>query len=138
MKNYYPIGVFIVLIGIISCTPKEDEVEKLKQEVIAIHDEVMPKMGELRSNQKLLLAKEDEFRDTEADSTERQAYKQAALACDEAYEGMFVWMRQFDSKLEGMDEEASLIYLQDQLVKVTQVNRDIKEALQEAEKLLKK
>jgi hypothetical protein len=49
---------------------------------------------------------------------------------------MFVWMRQFDSKLEGLNEEESLAYLQDQLIKVTQVNRDIKQALEEAEKLL--
>lgn len=132
MKIQYWVGVFIVWIGIESCAVKEDEVAALKTEVIAIHDEVMPKMGELRSNQKLLTEKGEELGDT----TEAQRYRSAALACDEAYEGMFVWMRQFDSKLEGLNEEESLAYLQDQLIKVTQVNRDIKQALEEAEKLL--
>ncbi len=132
MKIQYWLGVFIVWIGIESCAVKEDEVAALKTEVIAIHDEVMPKMGELRSNQKLLTEKGEELGDT----TEAQRYRAAALACDEAYEGMFVWMRQFDSKLEGLNEEESLAYLQDQLIKVTQVNRDIKQALEEAEKLL--
>ena len=132
MKIQYWLGVFIVWIGIESCAVKEDEVAVLKTEVIAIHDEVMPKMGELRSNQKSLTEKGEELGDT----TEAQRYRVAALACDEAYEGMFVWMRQFDSKLEGLNEEESLAYLQDQLIKVTQVNRDIKQALEEAEKLL--
>jgi hypothetical protein len=132
MKIQYWLGVFIVWIGIESCAVKEDEVAVLKTEVIAIHDEVMPKMGELRSNQKLLTEKGEELGDT----TEAQRYRSAAMACDEAYEGMFVWMRQFDSKLEGLNEEESLAYLQDQLIKVTQVNRDIKQALEEAEKLL--
>lgn len=132
MKIQYWLGVFIVWIGIQSCAVKEDEVSALKTEVIVIHDEVMPKMGELKSNQKLLMEKGEKLGDT----TEAQRYRGAALACDEAYEGMFVWMRQFDSKLEGLNEEESIAYLQDQLIKVTQVNRDIKQALEEAEKLL--
>ncbi|HSI74576.1 MAG TPA: hypothetical protein VK957_01720 [Lunatimonas sp.] len=138
MKIHYWAGLFIVWMGIEACTTKEDEVAKLKTEVIAVHDEVMPKMGELRSNQKLLEAREEELRETSADSSEIQMYRQAALACDEAYEGMFVWMRQFDSKLDGMNEEESLSYLQDQWVKVNRVNRDIKQALEEAEKLLER
>lgn len=138
MKIHYWLSVFIVWIGIESCGVKEDEVSVLKTEVIAVHDEVMPKMGELRSNQKLLSAKAQELKETSADSTEIQLYRQAALACDEAYEGMFVWMRQFDSKLEGMNEEESLSYFQDQMIKVTKVNRDVKQALKEAEKLLER
>lgn len=136
MKIYYWIGVFIVFIGVFSCTAGEDEVSKLKSEVIAVHDEVMPKMGELRSYQKSLSTKAEELRSTASDTTSMQDLKQAANACEVAYEGMFVWMRQFDPKLEGLEEEESLTYLQDQLVQVTQVNRDIKKALDDAERLL--
>lgn len=137
MKIHYWIGLFIVWMGLEACTVQKDEVAKLKAEVIAVHDEVMPKMGDLRSNQKLLKAKKDELKETSANSTKIDLYRQAALACDEAYEGMFVWMRQFDSKLEGMNEEEALFYLQDQMIKVTRVNSDIKRALLDAEKLLK-
>lgn len=137
MKIHYWIGLFIVWMCLEACTVQEDEVAKLKAEVIAVHDEVMPKMGDLRSNQKLLTAKKDELKETSTNSTKIDLYRQAALACDEAYEGMFVWMRQFDSKLEGMNEEEALFYLQDQMIKVTRVNSDIKRALEGAEKLLK-
>lgn len=137
MKIHYWIGLFIVWMGLEACTGQKDEVAKLKTEVIAVHDEVMPKMGDLKSNQKLLTAKGDELREASADSTEIELYRQVALACDEAYEGMFVWMRQFDSKLEGMNEEEALFYLQDQMIKVTRVNSDIKRALEDADKLLK-
>ena len=138
MKIYYWIYVFIVFIGVFSCTAREDEVSKFIDEVIAVHDEVMPKMGELRSYQKSLSAKAEELRSTASDTTSLRDLKQAANACEVAYEGMFVWMRQFDSKLEGLEEEESLTYLRDQLVKVTQVNRDIKKALDDAERLLEK
>ena len=138
MKFYRCIALIIVSMGIFSCTVKEDEVAKLKSEVISIHDEVMPKMGELKSYQKSLIAMEEELQKTPADSSEIQLIKQAAIACGNAYEGMFVWMRQFDSKLEGMDEGESLTYLQGQLIKVTQVNQDIKQALYDAEKIMKK
>lgn len=138
MKLYRCIALIIVSIGIFSCTVKEDEVAQLKSEVIAIHDEVMPKMGELKSYQKSLIAMEEELLKTPADSSEIQLIKQAAIACGNAYEGMFIWMRQFDSKLEGMDEEESLTYLQGQLIKVTQVNQDIKQALDDAEKITEK
>jgi hypothetical protein len=138
MRFYYCIVLFIAVLGITSCAKREDEVYKLKNEVIGVHDEVMPKMGELRSYQKALLAKQEELQNENTDSVKVQAFGKAAIACDNAYQGMFVWMRQFDAKLEGMNEEESLAYLQDQLVKVTIVNKDIKVALNNAEELLLK
>lgn len=138
MKFYYWLALFIVSTGIISCAAKDDDVTKLKGEVIAVHDEVMPKMGELMSYQKILTDMQEELKKSPEDSTKIHLFKQAAIACGNAYEGMFIWMRQFDSKLEGMDKKQSLSYLQEQQVKVTQVNRDIKEALHNAEKLIDK
>ncbi len=138
MRFYYCTVLFIAVLGITSCTKREDEVYKLKNEVIAVHDEAMPKMGELRSYQKALIAKQEELQNENADSVKVQTFGKASIACDNAYQGMFVWMRQFDAKLEGMNEEESLAYLQDQLVKVTIVNKDIKVALNNAEELLLK
>jgi hypothetical protein len=127
---------FVLGVAFISCGDgkKEndrDEVAEKKEEVIAIHDEVMPKMGQLKSYQNQL--------GTKADGLEAQAaepLRQAARKCDEAYEGMFVWMRQFDAALAGMSEEEALAYLEEQREKVMVVNEDIKNALREAEMLL--
>ncbi len=110
---------------------EKNEVEEKKVEVIAIHDEVMPKMGQLKSYQNQLSAKAGEL---EAQAAE--TYRQAARKCDEAYEGMFVWMRQFDASLEGMSDEEAMAYLEEEREKVVVVNEDIKNALREAEMLL--
>ncbi|WP_232835025.1 hypothetical protein [Pleomorphovibrio marinus] len=138
MKTELCLLIFIIGMFVWSCGPGErrgseekDEVEELKTEVIAIHDEVMPKMGQLRDYQKQLSAKAEELEAQAAES-----YLQAAIACEKAYEGMFEWMRQFDSTLEGMSEEEAMGYLEEQREKVVIVNEDIKEALKEAEVLL--
>jgi hypothetical protein len=136
MKIHYFIAVFIATFAIFSCAAEKDKVASLKKEVIAVHDEVMPRMGELRNYQKLLKEAEQKLVETPVDSIQADEFRQASIACEEAYEGMFVWMRQFDAKLEGMDEEASLGYLEDQLLKVTEVNYAIKKAISEAERLL--
>ncbi len=45
------LGIFITA----SCSnKKKDSVASLKEEVMALHDEVMPKMGELHKTQKRL------------------------------------------------------------------------------------
>lgn len=136
MKIYYCIAIFIATFSIFSCAAEKENVASLKEEVIAVHDEVMPRMGELRNYQKLLNEAEQKLLETPVDSIQANEFRQASIACEEAYEGMFVWMRQFDAKLEGMDEEASMGYLEDQLLEVTEVNYAIKKAISEAERLL--
>ena len=50
-----PIVLLILLcVSIYSCGPKISENELLKEKVIQVHDEVMPKIGTLKSNQKVL------------------------------------------------------------------------------------
>jgi hypothetical protein len=120
-----------------SCgSSEESEVERMKREVIAVHDEVMPLMGELRSFQRSLEEKADELESQGVDSTFVADYRTAASACSAAYDGMFVWMRQFDMRMEEMNEDQSLAYLEDQAIKVAKVNEDIKVALSKAESLL--
>ena len=51
---------------------------------------------------------------------------------------MFVWMRQFDPKVEEMEEREAIRYLEEQEQKVALVNSDIKKALDQAERLLGK
>ncbi len=128
---FFMIGLILLSCGDGNKGNEQDVVEEKKAEVIAIHDEVMPKMGQLKSYQNQLSA---EAEGMEAQAAE--AFIQAARKCEEAYEGMFVWMRQFDASLEGMSEEESVAYLEEQREKVVVVNEDIKKALSEAELLL--
>jgi len=92
-------------------------------------------MGTLRSHQKRLTeeAAELESRDALLYQEEIAKRQQIARELDEAYEGMFVWMRQFRPQLEDMEEEEGRAYLLEQKDKVIKVNEDIKSALSRAE-----
>jgi hypothetical protein len=50
---------------------------------------------------------------------------------------MFVWMRQYSIEDEGKSPEEIKVYLEEQMVKVNEVNADIKAALEKAEQVLK-
>jgi len=132
MNLYFKHLIFSSLLIIFSsCNPSQkDSNELLKEEVIAIHDEVMPKMGELKSLHKELLSKIDILKsDSVTNAKEIQALSVLASDLDASFEGMFIWMRQFKSAYEGMTEEEITQYLLDQKEKVQNVNVAIKENL---------
>ncbi|MDX5339822.1 MAG: hypothetical protein LPK25_12385 [Cyclobacteriaceae bacterium] len=118
---------------------QENENKKFREEIIAVHDEVMPKMGQLKSLEKSAIQQADELANgSEPDSARIQALNQLATELDQAYEGMFVWMRQYEVE-DGEKTPAEVkLYLEDQMKKVTQVNEDIKSVLAKADSLLKK
>ncbi len=66
-------------------TTAEQAEEQLYDEVITLHDEVMPKMGELMKL-KNLLEEAEVPEEMQADAT------QAAQSLENAHEGMMVWM----------------------------------------------
>ncbi len=110
----------------------------MREQIIGVHDEVMPKMGELMSLQKKALAQADSLyaQDSTA-TTQIESMRALAGQLDQAYEGMFVWMRQYSQEEEGKTPEEIKTYLDDQLLKVNQVNTDIKAALDQAAAQLK-
>jgi hypothetical protein len=128
--------VLLVMVG--SCTQERvDQNQLLKQEVIDIHDEVMPKMGELRSLKKSLLEQADALETENIGSNQEviNRMRQYAVDLENAFDGMFVWMRQFNSNFEGSEEEIH-DYLIEQKILVEKVNRDIKTSIENARKEL--
>jgi hypothetical protein len=126
-----PIILLAASLFIFSCSSSSNDsvdIPSLKAEVIAIHDEVMPKMGELRKvSKELRLA-------AEADSTKAD-WVETADQIAAANESMMVWMRGFEPNYEGTDEEI-VNYLQDQKVKVEKVRDDMNGSLAAGKALL--
>lgn len=140
MKNIFKISASILLLTLFINGCKQDQVDEnqmLKQEVIDIHDEVMPRMGELRSLKKSLLEKVEvlEAASADANATDIERLRGYADDLEDAFEGMFVWMRQFQSNFEGTEEEVHQ-YLLEQKILVEKVNRDIKSSIENAKKEL--
>ncbi|MBS4070392.1 hypothetical protein ACFPIK_10645 [Algoriphagus aquatilis] len=131
--------IFTLLIFVQACGNKQVEENKTQREqVIAVHDEVMPKMGQLKSLEKAALQKAEELQNSETpDQAKIDELKNLASQLNLAYEGMFVWMRQYNTEDGEKTPEEVKVYLDEQLVLVSKVNEDIKAALAKAEVLLK-
>lgn len=125
---------FLGLTLLLACTSENTQ---LKEEVIAIHDEVMPHMGRLQSLQKELNEKADQLTSQDSVGSREQILnlRNTAADLDLAYEGMFVWMRQFEPEQGEKTDEEYKAYLNDQKILVEKVRQDINQALEKAEGL---
>ncbi len=134
--SFFTKGLFLFLIA---CGPNLVEENKImREQLIAVHDEVMPQMGKLKSHEKKATQKIEELSSGElVDSVKIQNLKSLAFDLDQAYEGMFIWMRQYEP--EDGDKEPIKVkaYLEEQMVMVTEVNKKMKAVLQKAETELK-
>ena len=101
--------------------------QDLYNEVMRIHDEVMPKMNDLY---KLKTAKKTRLEMPGLPEPERQEIQNDIARLDSASEGMMVWMREFNPIPDSVGEEKARDYLQAELQKVKKVKEDMLEALQ--------
>jgi len=124
---------------ILSCAnPLIEENKKLREQIIGVHDEVMPKMGELKALEKKASEQADSLYAQDSTATaEIESLRSLASQLNQAHEDMFVWMRQYSLEEEGNTPEEIKIYLDEQWVKVNQVNKSIQSALQQAEEKIK-
>jgi hypothetical protein len=112
-------------------TNEENPNEALEKEVMAIHDEVMPKMGEINKLKNDILKRADSL--AEAGEEEAAArLKALGEELEEAGSSMMVWMRQY--KPGDLTEEEIKSYLEDQKVKVEEVKEKINGSLEKARK----
>lgn len=130
MKNN--LILFITLLTFIACNNDKKEQETLKADVIAVHDEVMPKMGDLDRLARQLNNLADSL---EVDSTQATLINMLRIKSSElksANESMMVWMRQYDAEYASKAEshEEVMGYLKDQMIKITKVKEEMNGSLQ--------
>ena len=143
---YHLIAIFIVF----SCSgsareqdskalsAEQQEVSELEDQVIAIHDEVMPRMGTLVSLKDQLISKNSAL-----ETSGNQGAKDLVIInslvidnLDQAHESMMDWMRNFEPvDLEG-DPDINKTYLQEELVKINSVKELVENAIEAAEEAL--
>lgn len=139
LMNFIRIGlIFSLFVFLQACEPSQVDLNNKKRaEVMAQHDEVMPKLGQLKSFEKKAIQKAGEL--AASDSVDYDRIKRLeALAAElsQAYEDMFVWMRQYKTDEEGQSPEEVKAYLDKQMILVTEVNKTIKEVLAKSDSLL--
>lgn len=138
MIRRIPFLIIALLFIISSCGPDlREENLKLREEIIGYHDEVMPLMGKLKTLEKEAVQTIEKLEEEETpDSAKIVELKALAVDLNAAYEGMFDWMHGYDVTDGGMTQEELKVYLEDQLVKVKEVNKQFKEVLERSDKLL--
>ena len=139
MRNnlYYLALLFFSLSFLVGCQQKGENPAALQKEVIAIHDEVMPKMDAIMKQQRKL-------RDLTADSSQLIPSDELILVnnliadLEMASDDMMNWMRNYDSQMEGMSEAEKIRYLNQQKHAIQQVKQDMLSAISAAETYLAK
>jgi hypothetical protein len=111
--------------------------DSLYNQVMALHDEVMPKMGQLMGLQKRAQALADSL--TAINTPESKASAASMLKLKdllaEAEKGMDDWMVQFDADANQLTGEAKTAYFIDQRNKAAQMRDNILAALDSAKRI---
>jgi len=129
------ISLLVIVLFVFACAKKEDKFETLKTEVFAIHDEVMPKMGELMTLKKKVLEKV-------ASGTNPDELRDAALNLEKAQEGMMKWMNEWSTNStphvnNESTEEEKMTFINAEIERVKKVKEDINSSIAEAKEILK-
>jgi Mg2+ and Co2+ transporter CorA len=122
---------------LVACEEKPKETDLLYKKVMEVHDEIMPKMGDIMKLKKQLKEKIAELNaSAEADSVKISSLELAIADLDNSHEEMMGWMRQFNRDYEGMVNEEILKYLNDQKGRIEKVGQVTNAALQNAQEQL--
>jgi cbb3-type cytochrome oxidase subunit 3 len=113
------------------------EQDQLWDEVMAEHDEVMPKMSEIKRLERELTAMIGEESSLDAEAQEKVG--QVVQQLSAAGEGMMSWMsqiRQLEPMREEMEHEQIIEYLKGEKEKITKVKEDMLQSIEEGTSLL--
>lgn len=139
MKKYVlPIGMMFLVM--VSCSnPLASKVEEIKKEAIAIHDEVMPRMGEISELSVNLKQMREALKADTTDSAMQVIDKlnQQIVALDNAYEGMMEWMNLYQPQFEEQHTlDSAVIYYEEQRSLITDVKLNMEQSINDAKTLL--
>ena len=148
MKQYFVLFSFISLLTF-SCSSnnntaadanQEDlaaQEEALWDEVIVVHDEVMPKMGVINKTARELKALIDNTPDLSEEN--KKTIEEAIKNLDDADEGMMSWMsgfKQLEKLRAEMNHEQIITYLNSEMEKISSVKKQMDSSLESGQTLL--
>ncbi len=135
--------LFAITFMLNACNDKKAEtIDRLYKQVMSVHDGVMPMMDEIESLKSQLNKKVTSATDSlNADSLNAESSKEiqeAISSLEDANESMMAWMRDFNSNFEEKAKEEVIDYLNDQMIRIREVDQKIKESIKRANELLNK
>lgn len=125
--------LLFLLIGTLACTDKKlAEVERLTDEVIDIHDKMMPLMDDMYLTRQALQKAAD------ADSLQSATYTASMQRIADAESAMMTWMNNFNPLFRGASHEETMDYLKEQKKTMQAVADQMTDALKEGKAKLPK
>lgn len=120
-------------------SPKQKE-ENLAKEVMAIHDEVMPRMGEISSYRRELKQKlkAQEFQFSAETRVERAEMERLIMKLDSADKGMMDWMHNYNGGQDLYTHKEIMEYLEGEKKAISEVKVYMEATLDETKKYLGK
>ena len=118
--------------------PVEERANKvLHDEIIGVHDEVMPKMDVIMGIKGELLARLDSLRDIESAPAEVIEKIEAEIsALENANESMMSWMRNWQPPADSIPQDDKLKFYEEQKVAIEQVKEEMLQSIENGQKLL--
>ena len=110
---------------------------QLYEEVIAVHDKVMPRLGDIASLKSRIEEQIGILESNPGHDPERLAkLRNQMKALDEADEAMMAWMRQFIASYEGWKHDSIMHYLNGEKDKIEKVDEMVDNAIRQTKMLL--
>lgn len=119
---------------VVSCGNKTEAIKKLSDEVLRVHDEVMPKMQDIVNLKKDLQAIADSTLDADV-ATSIHAEIEKLTTADE---NMMQWMRDYNGPAADATDEQKIAYYNTELEKINTVKTETESAIESAKKELEK
>jgi hypothetical protein len=123
-----------IMIGLWGCGKSHDHGnQELYEEVMKVHDEVMPKMNDVYKLKEEL--KKQIANSPDMVEEKKNRIQSVILQLDSASDGMMVWMRNFNPLPDSLGVEKARNYLEQEQEKVNKVKEDMLKAIADAKTL---
>jgi len=139
MKYIYIFTVIAVVTASGCNNPRTAEINKLKDECIKVHDEVMPRLDELSGYRASLREwkKDLDTITTDTLAALRQSVLSQVLQLDSADDAMMDWMAGYEPKYESTHSiDSAVVYYTKQKEEINEVKNLMEESISNAKELL--
>lgn len=127
-----------ICILLAACGGSGDPVATLQEEVLAVHDEVMPKMGDISRLERAFRKEREELvQSAQPDTTRIRLLGEHVDALQFANQSMMDWMHTFEAPPAGLPQEEALAHLRKELESIERVRQQMLESLENAQTLSK-
>jgi len=124
MRNVIGLTLLIALLS--GCAnPKKEEIARLGEEVLYLHDEAMPLMDNLYSTRVAL----QKLANTDSTQSGQDSVAELIQELKLAEDAMMNWMRNFDPNFEGKTDDETIAYLNEKKESISQVAEQMNQAL---------